>query len=36
MSYELKNITFKELLGYSIKGEETDYKAYINKVDFDL
>ncbi|MFW5928113.1 MAG: ferritin family protein [Thermoplasmatota archaeon] len=30
MSYELEDISFKELLGYSIKGEETAYKAYMN------
>ncbi len=28
MSYELKDISFKELLGYSIKGEEIAYEAY--------
>jgi len=30
MGYELKDISFKELLGYSIKGEETAYEAYMN------
>jgi len=30
MSYELEDISFKELLGYSIKGEETAYEVYMN------
>jgi len=30
MSYKLEDISFKELLGYSIKGEETAYDAYMS------
>ncbi len=30
MSYKLEEISFKELLGYSIKGEEIAYEAYMD------
>ncbi len=30
MSYRLEDISFKELLGYSIKGEEIAYNAYMD------
>ncbi len=30
MGYKLEDISFKELLGYSINGEEIAYKAYLN------